>query len=76
MMRFLSPVRSWLVAVGATLAALLAAYVRGRRDQRRDAEARGLRDALRRREVRDEVERDLARRGDAAERLRERWSRD
>lgn len=65
----------WIAAAGAALAALLAAYAAGRRDGRAAAETETLRRAARAREIRDAVEHDLDRSGDAAGRLRRDWQR-
>ena len=68
-------VAGWAAALGAALVVLLAAYTAGRRDGRGAAESETLRRAARAREVRDAVERDLDRSGDAAGRLRRDWQR-
>jgi Flp pilus assembly protein TadB len=66
----------WLVAVGAVLAALAAAWWAGRRAGTAGARTRALEAEIRTRETRDAVERDVARVPDPAGQLRERWSRD
>jgi hypothetical protein len=66
---------AWLAAAGAVLAALLAAYAAGRRDGRALSETEHMRRALGAREVRDAVERDLDRAGDADGELRRDWTR-
>ncbi|WP_137125101.1 hypothetical protein [Roseomonas sp. HF4] len=65
----------WLAAAGAVLAALLTAYAAGRRDGRSLSETERLARALRAREVRDAVERDLDRSGDADGELHRDWRR-
>lgn len=69
-------VAQWLASIGAAIAAVWAIYARGKAAERQRAQAEAMREALRRREVRDAVENDVAREPDAAERLRQRWSRD
>jgi hypothetical protein len=66
----------WLVAAGAAIAAIGAVYLAGGRAARHAARSKELEQALERREVRDAVDRDVARESDAAGRLRDRWSRD
>lgn len=71
-----SRVQAWTVAAAALLAAIGAVYLAGRRGANAEAEARALRRDLRQRDVRDAVDRDVARERSPAERLRERWARD
>jgi hypothetical protein len=80
---------TWLLAAGglavrvpaaawaglAALALLVAVYLAGARHEAATAERDGLRTAIERREVRDEVDRDVSRDPAAAERLRA-WQRD
>ena len=66
---------AWLAAAGAALAVLAAAYAAGRRDGRDLSETEILERAARAREIRDAVERDLDRGGDAAGELRRDWRR-
>ena len=65
----------WIAVTGAALTVLLAAYATGRRDGRLASRTTTLERATRAREIRDAVERDLDRSGDAAERLRRDWQR-
>jgi hypothetical protein len=66
----------WLAAIGAALAAIGAVYLAGARAERHRARSVEMGRALERREVRDEVERAVARDAGAADRLRRDWSRD
>lgn len=66
---------AWLGAAGAVLVALAATYAAGRRDGRSLSETERLARALRAREVRDAVERDLDRVSDADGELRRNWRR-
>jgi uncharacterized Ntn-hydrolase superfamily protein len=66
----------WLVAAGAVLAALGAAWWAGRRAGTASARTRALEAEIRTREIRDAVDRDVARLPDPIGQLRERWSRD
>lgn len=75
-MTFLRNIWQWLAGITAILAGLWAVYARGRRAERQRLEREGLREALKRREVRDEAEESARRDPDPAERLRNRWSRD
>ncbi len=65
-----------LAAAAAVLAALAAAWWAGRRAGTHSARTRALEADIRNREIRDEVERDVARMPDAAGQLREQWSQD
>jgi hypothetical protein len=66
----------WLMAAGAAMAAIGAVYLAGARAARHAERSKGLEQAIERREVRDAVERDVARDPGAADRLRRDWSRD
>jgi hypothetical protein len=66
----------WILAIAAGIAAIGAVYLAGGRSARHAARSRELEQALQRREVRDAVDRDVARESDAAGRLRDQWSRD
>lgn len=68
--------QGWILGAAVLLASLGAIYLAGRRGGSAEAEVRALRRALGQRETRDAVDRDVARTGDAAERLRRDWSRD
>lgn len=65
----------WLASAGAALALLFAAYAAGRRDGRSLSETETTRRALRAREMRDEVDRDVDRAADPAGELRRDWRR-
>lgn len=65
----------WAATAGVALAALATLYAAGRRDGRRLSETDALRRDARAREIRDAVERDLDRGGDAAGELRRDWQR-
>lgn len=69
-------VSGWLAAAAAVLAALAAVWWGGRRAGTYSARTRALEAEIRNREIRDEVERNVARQPDAAGQLREHWSRD
>lgn len=68
--------QGWMVALAAGAAVVVVAYLAGRRAAQDGAKADGMDAALRRREVRDAVDRDVSRDPGAAERLRGGWSRD
>lgn len=68
--------QGWMVALAAGVAIVAGAYLAGRRAAEDRAKADGMDAALRRREVRDAVDRDVARDAGAADRLRRGWSRD
>lgn len=72
------PTRLWgyLAAFIAGGAAIIGAYLRGRSSARAEAEGRALGRDLDLRRTRDEVDRTVARVPDAAQRLRDEWSRD
>lgn len=69
-------VQSWVVGAAIVAAAVLAVYSAGGRNARHKARADALRQDIDRREVRDEVDRAVAREPEPVERLRDRWSRD
>lgn len=71
-----SRVQGWVLALGAVIALLGAAHMRGAQQARQAKALDDATQALRRREVRDEVDRDVARDADAAARLRDGWRRD
>ncbi|MBU8545807.1 MULTISPECIES: hypothetical protein [Roseomonadaceae] len=68
--------QGWVAIAAAALAAIAGAYLAGRRQARRDVALDQAQRALNRREVRDAVERDVARDPAAAERLLRDWRRD
>lgn len=68
--------QGWALAAGAAVAVVVGAFLAGRRGARDEARARALGLALERREVRDAVDRGVAREPDAAGRLRRDWLRD
>lgn len=78
--------KGWVIAAGAVLAAIFFAWRRGRNDAREDARVqqeagRAQRNAEAAQEMRqaaedrNHVENDIARDGDARERLRDDWTR-
>ncbi|MGX9965546.1 hypothetical protein ACVFYP_19625 [Roseomonas sp. F4] len=73
---FWGRMQGWLTIAAAVLAAIGSAYLAGRRQARRDTALDQAQAALNRREVRDAVDRDVARDPAAAERLRRDWRRD
>ncbi|NKE43597.1 hypothetical protein HB662_02330 [Roseomonas frigidaquae] len=68
--------QGWAAVAAALLVALGTANLAGRRQARREAALDQAQAALNRRDVRDAVDRDVARDPGAAERLRRDWSRD
>ncbi len=68
--------QGWMVALAAGVAIVAGAYLAGQRAAKDGAKADGMDAALRRREVRDAVDRDVSRDPGAADRLRRGWSRD
>ena len=66
----------WLAGAGAILAALAATWWAGRSVGASSARTGALEADIRNREIRDAVDRDVARVPDAAGQLREQWSRD
>ncbi|MFC4170431.1 hypothetical protein, partial [Teichococcus aestuarii] len=66
----------WAAALGAAVLAVLGLLGAGRRQGRAEAETAATRRDIQAREIRDAVERDVAREPDPAQRLRERWTRD
>ncbi len=71
-----SRMQGWVAIAAAVLAAIAGAYLAGRRQARRDVALDQAQGALNRREVRDAVDRDVARNPAAAERLLRDWRRD
>jgi uncharacterized membrane protein YdjX (TVP38/TMEM64 family) len=69
-------VQGWMVALAAGVAVVAGAFLAGRRAARDAAAARALGRDLERREVRDVVDRSVARESDAAGRLQRDWRRD
>ena len=65
----------WLWAALAGLAALVGAWVAGRRSGAVRAENKGLRDTVEAHEVRNEVDNRIAAERDARKRLHDDWSR-
>lgn len=67
--------RLWavLAAIGAFLALLGAAVLKGRRDATRDAALRQMEQAAEQRETRDEIDRSVARADDPLGELRRDW---
>ncbi|WP_439598010.1 hypothetical protein [Falsiroseomonas sp.] len=68
--------KGWMAMAAALLAAIASVYLAGRRQAGRDVALNQAQVALSRREVRDAVDRDVARDPGAAERLRRDWSWD
>lgn len=68
--------QGWMVALAAGVAVVAGAWLAGRRSAQQGAMAQGMAAALRRREVRDEVDRDVSGDPGAAGRLRRDWTRD
>lgn len=66
----------WLAAIVAGVGVIWAAWGLGGRGNAVRAEKRGLEDAIKGHEVRNEVENRIDRDGAPADRLRERWGRD
>lgn len=69
--------RLWaaLAAIGAALALLGAAVLKGRRDATRDARLRQMEQAAEQRTTRDEIDRSVARADDPVGELRRDWRR-
>lgn len=78
-MTFLASIgaRAWaiLAAIGAALAVVAGAFLKGRRDATRDAALRAAEQAAKQRETRDEIDRAVARDPDPAAELRRDWRR-
>ena len=65
----------WLWAIGVGVIALAATWLGGRKAGRTDAKVKGLQDAIKGHEVRNEIEAGIDLRSDARKRLHERWSK-
>jgi hypothetical protein len=66
---------TWLAAIGAALAVVAGAFLKGRRDATRDARLRQAEQAAEQRTTRDEIDRDVERHDDPAGELRRDWRR-